>query len=44
MEKRIAKQIPQEEMVKLSDFVIVNDGEEALTPQIFKIHRALAQL
>ena len=44
VEKRIAKQIPQEEMVKRSDFVIVNDGEEVLTPQIFKIHRALAQL
>ena len=42
VEKRVSKQISQDEMVKRADFIIDNDGEQSLTPQVFKIHRALS--
>ncbi|NUO00068.1 MAG: dephospho-CoA kinase [Saprospiraceae bacterium] len=38
---RIEKQWPEEEKVKRADFVIVNDGERLLVPQVLEIHRAL---
>ncbi len=41
VEKRITKQISQDEMIKRADFIINNDGDEPLTPQVFKIHRLL---
>lgn len=41
---RIDKQMPEEEKVKLSDFVIDNDGEQALIPQVVAIHRKLLEL
>ena len=41
VQKRIDKQISQEEIIRRADFVIDNDGEKSLTPQVFKIHRIL---
>lgn len=41
VQKRIDKQISQEEIIRRADFVIENDGEKSLTPQAFKIHRSL---
>lgn len=35
---RIEKQMPEEEKKKLADFTIVNDGKEALLPQVLKLH------
>jgi len=39
---RINKQMPEEEKLKLADFVIVNDGIQPLLPQLYKIHKELA--
>lgn len=44
VEARIAKQMPEEEKVKLADFVIYNDGEQALIPQAVAIHRRFGVL
>jgi dephospho-CoA kinase len=41
VEARIAKQMSDEEKVKLSDFVIQNDGSQALIPQVMAIHRLI---
>ena len=41
--RRIANQMPEEEKVKLADFIIINDDEQALLPQIIKIHEILLQ-
>jgi dephospho-CoA kinase len=41
VEARLAKQWPEEKKVELGDFVIVNDGNRALLPQILEVHRAL---
>ena len=41
VEARISKQMPEEEKVKLADFVIYNDGVGALIPQVLAIHRGL---
>ncbi len=38
---RMANQMPEIEKVKLADFVIENDGEHALIPQVWKIHREI---
>lgn len=38
---RIALQMPDEEKIKRSDFVIYNDGLQLLIPQVVAIHRAL---
>lgn len=43
VEARIAKQMPDEEKIKQSDFVIWNDGEQALIPQVLAIHQALVK-
>ena len=40
VEARIAKQLPDEEKIKQSDFVIWNDGKQALIPQVLAIHQA----
>ena len=41
VEARIAKQLPDEEKIKQSDFVIWNDGTQALIPQVLAIHQLL---
>ena len=41
VEARIAKQLPDEEKIKQSDFVIWNDGTVLLMPQVLKIHNQL---
>jgi len=41
---RMNKQWPQEELIKRSDFRIVNDGNELLIPQVLKIHRKILSL
>jgi dephospho-CoA kinase len=38
---RINKQMPEEEKLKLADFIIVNDGIQPLLPQLYKIHKEL---
>jgi dephospho-CoA kinase len=41
IEARIAKQMPDEEKMKKADFIIYNDGEKGLIPQVMEIHRQL---
>lgn len=41
IEARIAKQMDEAEKVKLADFVIINDGQHPLVPQVMNIHRSL---
>lgn len=41
IEARIAKQLPDADKIKHSDFVIYNDGIQALIPQVLAIHAAL---
>ena len=41
IEARIAKQLPDEDKIKQADFVIYNDGEKALIPQVLAIHKVL---
>ena len=41
IEARMAKQLPEEEKMKRADFIIYNDGVQALIPQVMKIHRLL---
>lgn len=38
---RMNKQMPDAEKVKLADFVIYNDGQQLLIPQVLKIHRLI---
>lgn len=44
IESRIDKQISDEEKIKRSQFVIYNNEEEFLIPQIFKIHKQLLNI
>lgn len=44
VEARIAKQMPEAEKVQRADFVIYNDGERVLIPQVLAVHRALLQI
>jgi dephospho-CoA kinase len=41
VEARINKQIPEAEKVALADFVIQNDGQLLLIPQVMKIHATI---
>ncbi len=43
VEARMDKQMPEAEKVKRADFVIYNNGNRALIPQVMDIHRALLQ-
>jgi len=38
----MASQLSEEEKIKLSDFVLVNDGKNLLIPQVLKIHENLS--
>lgn len=38
---RLSNQFPEAEKVRLADFVVVNDGEQLLVPQVLAIHRQL---
>ncbi len=40
---RMAKQWPEEHKLALADFVIINDGQQLLFPQVLAIHRQLSQ-
>jgi dephospho-CoA kinase len=39
--KRIAQQVSDEEKIKLADWVLENNEENLLIPQIIKIHESL---
>jgi dephospho-CoA kinase len=41
IESRMNRQMPEEEKVKLADFVIYNDGEKLLVDQVLAIHTEL---
>lgn len=41
VEARMAKQMPQEEKEKRSDFVIQNNGDESVIAQVMKVHGQL---
>ena len=38
---RMKNQMPEVEKVKLADFVIVNDGQQMLIPQVWQIHQLI---
>lgn len=42
VEKRILNQMADEEKIKLSQFVIMNDEQQLIIPQILKIHNELS--
>jgi dephospho-CoA kinase len=39
--KRMAQQVPEEEKIKLADWVLENNEEDLVLPQIIKIHQSL---
>lgn len=39
--RKVRNQIPEEDKVKLADFVIINDGKTSLIPQVWAIHHKL---
>lgn len=41
VQSRIARQMAEPEKIKLADWVIVNDGKQALIPQVWEIHQQL---
>lgn len=41
--ERIENQLPDEQKIAHAHFVIVNDGEQPLIPQVMKIHKELMQ-
>ena len=41
---RMNRQMPEEEKLKLADYIIYNDGEKALVPQVLAIHKQLVQI
>jgi dephospho-CoA kinase len=41
IEARMSKQLPDEEKINKSDFVIYNDGNEGLIQQVMAIHKSL---
>lgn len=38
---RLRNQLPEEEKVRLANYLIINDGERLLLPQVWQIHREL---
>ncbi len=43
VEARMNKQMPEEEKIKLADFVIYNNGDQSLEEQVRKIHDSLIE-
>lgn len=43
IEARMNKQMPEEEKIKLADFVIYNDGSQSLIRQVLAIHKRLIE-
>lgn len=43
VEKKIKSQLPQDEKIKRADFVIYNNDDELLIPQVLKIYTTLIQ-
>ena len=43
VQERIDQQMPEENKVKKADYVIFNDGERLLIPQVLAIHQALIE-
>jgi len=41
---RMSKQMPEEEKKQLADFVIDNNGTQALLPQVLKLHRQFLEM
>jgi dephospho-CoA kinase len=39
--RRMINQWPEEDKVKLADFVIINNGESMLIPQVLEVHKCL---
>jgi dephospho-CoA kinase len=39
--RRIAGQMPEAEKIPFADFIIQNDGQHALIPQVWHIHQQL---
>lgn len=44
VQSRIAQQMPEEEKLKLADYIIYNDGNQLLIPQVMQVHRELSGL
>jgi len=42
VEKRMSRQLPEEEKAKRSDFIILNDSQSPLIPQVIAIHKKLS--
>ena len=41
--KKIKNQLPEQEKIKVADFIIQNDGQLPIIPQIWKIHQILTK-
>lgn len=41
IEARMAKQMPEEEKLQHADYIVHNDGQQMLIPQVWALHRAL---
>jgi dephospho-CoA kinase len=41
---RIGKQMDDEEKIKRCDFVIINDEQQLVTPQVMDLHKKLTEL
>ena len=39
--ERLKNQLPEEQKIKIADFIIVNDGNKTLIPQIINIHNKI---
>lgn len=44
IEARMNQQLPDEEKMRLSDFVIFNDGSQSLVKQVWEIHHKILEL
>lgn len=42
VKERLQSQLPEEEKIKLADFIITNDGQQSLVVQVWNIYRLLS--